>query len=84
MFDIKDFYHSIKEKLTWETKRFAKSYISISSKDIETIFHGRKSFLYYNDNPSVKKVERNFDVTMGPYDRAEICELIDFFYVVIP
>ena len=49
MFDIKDFYPSIKEKLLWEAIRFAKLYISITNKDIEAIFHARKSLLHYND-----------------------------------
>ena len=79
MFDIKDFYPSIKEKLLWEAIRFAKRYISIASKDIDIIFHARKSLLYYNDEPWVKKGESNFDVTMGAYDGAEVCELIGIF-----
>ena len=42
MFDIKDFYPSIKEKLLWEAIRFAKRYISITSKDTDAIIHARK------------------------------------------
>ena len=79
MLDIKDFYPSIKEKLLWEAIRFAKLYISITNKDIEGIFHARKSLLYYNDEPWVKKGESNFDVSMGAYDGADVCELIDIF-----
>ena len=79
MFDIKDFYPSIKEKLLWEAIRFAKLYISITNKDIETTFHARKSLLYYNDEPWVKKGESNFEVSMGAYDGAEVCELIGIF-----
>ena len=79
MFNIKDFYPSINEKLLWEAIRFAKLYISITNKDIETIFHARKSLLYYNDEPWVKKGESNFDVSMGAYDGAEVCELIGIF-----
>ena len=79
MFNIKDFYPSINEKLLWEAIRFAKLYISITNKDIETTFHARKSLLYYNDEPWVKKGESNFDVSMGAYDGAEVCELIGIF-----
>ena len=79
MFDIKDFYPSIKEKLLREAIRFAKLYISITNKDIEAIFHARKSLLYYNDEPWVKKGESNFDVSMDAYDGAEVCELIGIF-----
>ena len=46
MFDIKDFYPSIKEKLLWEVVRFAKLCISLTNQDIEAIFHARKSLLY--------------------------------------
>ena len=51
MFDIKDFYPSIKEKLLWEAIRFAKRHISVTNKDIKAIFHARKSLLYYNNEP---------------------------------
>ena len=43
------------------------------------MFHARKSLLYYNNKPSVKKGETKFDVTMGSYDGAETCELIGIF-----
>ena len=51
IFDIKDFYPSIIEKLLWEAITFAKIHISITKKDIEAIFHARKSLLHYNDEP---------------------------------
>ena len=65
MFDIKDFCPSVKEKLLWEARRFPKLYISTANKDEETIFHARKSLLYYKEKPWVKKGESNFDVSMG-------------------
>ena len=55
MFDIKNMYHSIKEKLLWETTRFAKRHIFITSKDIEAIFQARKSLLYYSNETLVKR-----------------------------
>ena len=58
MFDIKDFYPSIKEKLLWEAIRFAKLYISITNKDIEAIFHASKSLLYYNDKRTMGQKRR--------------------------
>ena len=39
----------------------------------------RKSLLYCNDETWVKKGESNFDVSMGAYDEAEVCELIGIF-----
>ena len=49
MFDIKDFYPSIKEDLLIEALEFAKQHVTIKPKDRETIFHARKSLLY-NEN----------------------------------
>ena len=43
------------------------------------MFHITKSLLCYNDEPWVKKLESNFDVTMGAYNGAEVCELIGIF-----
>ena len=72
-----------KEKLLWETIRFAKLFISITNKGIEVIFHARKSLLYYNDEPSDKKGKSNFDVTMGAFDGEEVRELIGIFMLLL-
>ena len=38
--------------------------------------HSRKSLLFENEHPWVKKDKDNmFDVTMGCWDGAEVCEL---------
>ena len=55
----------------------------ITNKDIDVIFYARKSLLYYNNKPWVKKGESNFDVTMGTYDGAEVCELIGIFMLLL-
>ena len=40
----------------------------------------RKTFLFNNGEPWVKKGEKeNFDVAMGSYDGAEICELVGLY-----
>ena len=77
MFDIKD--PSIKEDLLIETLEFAKQHVAIKSNDRETIFHARKSLLYNEGEPWIKKQSNNFDVAMGSYDGAEVCELIGIF-----
>ena len=51
MFDIKDLYSSIKEGLLIEALEFAKQHLTIKSKDIETIYHARKSLLYKEGEP---------------------------------
>ena len=78
MFDIKNFYPSIKGQLLWEAIRFAE-HISITNKDIEVIFHPTKSLFYYNNKPWVKQGESNVDVTMGAYNGVQVCELIGIF-----
>ena len=55
----------------------------ITRKDVEVIFHARKSVLYNNGEPWVKKEGGSFDVTMGAYDGAEVCELIDIYMLYI-
>ena len=54
-------------------------HVNITQRDIEVMFHSRKSILYDNGIPWVKKEGMGFDVTMGIYDGAEICELIGIF-----
>ena len=39
------------------------------------IKHAKKSLLYDNSEPWMKKDSGLFDVTMGAYDGAEVCEL---------
>ena len=44
---------------------------------VEIIKHCRKTLLYYEDSIWIKKGEGgNFDVSIGSYDGAEICELV--------
>ena len=55
MFNIKDFYPSIKEDLLMEALEFAKQHVTIKSNDRETIFHARKSLLRNEGEPWIKK-----------------------------
>ena len=79
IFDKKDFYLSVKESLFHEALQFAKMHVNITQRDIEVMFHSRKSLLYNNGIPWVKKEGTGFDVTMGAYDGPEICELVGIF-----
>ena len=79
MFDIKDFYPSIKESLLIKALEIAKQHVAIKFKDRETNFYASKSLLYNEGEPWIKKQSNNFDVTMGSYDVAEVCELIGIF-----
>ena len=79
-FDIVEFYPSISNDLLLKEIKHAKKYVPISKKEIETIMHARKSLLFGNNSTWIKKGgNTTFDVTMGSFDGAEICELVGLF-----
>ena len=82
-FDVKNFGPSIKEALLHEAIQFAKEHVSITRKDVEVIFHARKSVSYNEGEPWVNKKGGSFDVTMGAYDGAEVCELIGVYMLYL-
>ena len=76
-FDICEFYPSITEELLRNSLNFAKSHTTISP-DEELIMACRKSVLFNNGKVWTKK-DKNFDVTMGAQDGAEIAELTGIY-----
>ena len=79
-FDIVDFYPSISENLLDQALSWASNLVDISDEDISIIKHARKSLLFNHGRPWIKNNNSNlFDVTMGSYDGAEICELVGLF-----
>ena len=50
-----------------------------TEEDMSIIYNARKSFLFFNDQPWEKKNNTAFDVTIGSYDGAEICELVGLY-----
>ena len=78
-FDIVDFYPSITETLLRKALEFAGQFTRISKQDIEIITHARKSMLFGLGKEWIKKGDNLFDVPMGCYDGAEICELVGMF-----
>ena len=79
MFDIKDFYPSISKKLLTNALEYATEKVNISEEDTKIIFHSRKLLLFDNNQAWMKKGGELFDVTMGAYDGAEICELVGIY-----
>ena len=79
VFDIKDFYPSIKESLLIEAIDFARLHVEVNTKDLKIILHARKSLLFNAEHTWIKKEGGLFDVTMGAYDGAEVCELVGTF-----
>ena len=78
-FDIVEFYPSITEKLLRKALNFAKEHITISAQEEEVIWHARKSLLFSSNSTWVKREGEQFDVTMGSFDGAEICELVGLY-----
>ena len=83
-FDIVEFYPSITESLLKKAITFAKKHTQVSKQDIKIVMHARKSLLFDKDTPWKKKDSNElFDVTMGSYDGAEICELVGLYTLSI-
>ena len=81
-----DFYNSISlisirryQKVLRDAIRFAKTILPVDNNTIEILMHCRKSLLF--DGKHVWNKIRNplFDVTMGSFDGAEICELVGLY-----
>ena len=79
MFDVKDFYPTITEKLLKNAIQFANSISQLEPKEKEIVFHSRKSLLFHEREAWLKKGNKLFDVTRGAYDGAEVCELVGCF-----
>ena len=82
-FDIVNFYPSISEKLMKNAIEYARSIngIVITKSEEEMIYQCRETYLFYKGKPWVKKEDgkEKFDVAMGSFDGAEICELAGLF-----
>ena len=80
-FDVESFYSSISKDLLSKALQFACKHTFLSKEDQDTITHSCSSFLFCEGSPWSKKNTHGdlFDVTMGSYSGAEICELIGLF-----
>ena len=79
-FDIEEFYPSISKELLLNSLTYAEQHATISEKNKKFIIHSRKSLLFANNEHWIKKTgDPNFDVTMGSFDGAELCELVGLY-----
>ena len=79
-FDIGEFYPSISEDLLNESIDYAKLFTTIGENVINAIKLARKLLLFSKDGTWVKKGGNElFDVTMGSFDGAEVCELVGLY-----
>jgi hypothetical protein len=85
IFDVVDYYPSISEELLSKAITWAKQHTTISDLEEKTIKHARISLLYdHTGKVWMKKDNANaFDVPMGAYDGAEICELVGLYILNI-
>ena len=77
-FDICEFYASISADLLRESLVFARNHTSIEEEEVNLIMASRKSVLFNSGNVWTKK-NKDFDVTMGAQDGAEIAELTGIY-----
>ena len=72
-----EFYPSITKHLLLKAIEHAKLYTSIYQQELDIILHARKCLLFSKNKLWEKTVNESlFDITMGSYDGAEICELM--------
>ena len=83
-FDICDFYPSISEDLVDKAIAFARLHTDVSEEEVRVIKHARKSLLFSGNAEWTKKNANNdlFDVTMGSFDGAELCELVGLYLLM--
>ena len=76
-FDVKDFYPSISRNTPLEALALANSYCAISQDEIDTVVHCCKSVLIYKNCAwSKKDMDDGFDIPLGSFHGAEVCELV--------
>lgn len=80
-FDIVEFYPSISEELLENALNFARTVTDIPDSTLNIIYLARKSLVFDNSKTTWVKKGRNstFDVTMGSFDGAEVCELVGLY-----
>ena len=72
-------YASITPELLEKSITFAAMYTDISLEAKETIRQASNSFLQSDNTPWIKKSGGTFDITMGGYHGAEVCDLVGLY-----
>ena len=78
-FDVVNFYGSISLDLLENSFTFAARFTHISEKEKSTIRQAANSYLFSSNQAWIKRNGGTFDVTMGGYHGAEICDLVGLF-----
>ena len=75
-FDVEAMYPSISEELLSKSLEWAGLLVVIKEEDLEVINATKKALLYSDGQPWTKKGGEDFDIPMGSFDGAEVCELV--------
>ena len=83
-FDVVEFYPSISKSLLRKALSFAKKFVNISELDVRIINNATKSVLLFDGSVWSKRRTSTqddalFDITMGGFHGAEICELVGLY-----
>ena len=78
-FDIDAYYPSITPELLAEAMDWGDNFVKITNSDCELFKEARRTFLFHDGDIWAKTKLPQFDVPMGNYDGAEICELVGLF-----
>ena len=73
VFDVQEFCPSIGVKLLKDAVLFAQTYTNISRKDIEVIFHCRRSLLFHNNEPWIKKIAMGTSMSLWEVSTEQKC-----------
>ena len=76
--DIENFYPSISKNLLNLAIKYAQTITDINQDVVDMIHHARKSILFH-DGRAWRKNKSLYDVTMGSFDGAEICEMVGLY-----
>ena len=77
--DIDNYSASITPTLLEQTLDWATEYVDITPHQRKIITQACKSFLHFRGQPWMKKGDVNFDVGMGAYHGAQLCEIVGLF-----
>ena len=78
-FDVEAMYPSISEELLSKSLEWAGTLVEIKEEELEVINATKKALLYSDGQPWTKKGEEDFDIPMGSFDGAEVCELVGLY-----
>ena len=78
-FDINSFYPNISKKLLVNAIEYARKFTPITNLQKKTIIQSCRSLLVSKGVPWVKKGSDEFDVTMGSFSGAEVCEMVGLY-----